>query len=83
MNCAHAILLAFVYVACVLSPTAAGAAEQLPSVPPIPGEYHTIDQLWAGIDPTADPLDVQVVEQWSADGIDYRKLYFTCFGGRP
>ena len=53
------------------------AADEQEPAPEIPGEYQTIDQLWAGVDPTADPLDVQVVEQWSADGIDYRKLYFT------
>jgi dienelactone hydrolase len=53
------------------------AAQQDKVAPEIPGEYQTIDQLWAGIDPTAEPLDVQVVEQWSAEGIDYRRLYFT------
>ena len=54
-----------------------GAVEQQSPSPDIPGEYKTIDQLWAGIDPAAHPLDVQAIEQWSADGIDYRRLYFT------
>ncbi|MEI6914718.1 MAG: acetylxylan esterase, partial [Armatimonadota bacterium] len=34
-------------------------------------------ELWAGYDPTAVPLDIQVVEQSEQDGVRLQKVYFT------
>jgi dienelactone hydrolase len=42
-----------------------------------PGPYDTIDELWEGVDPTIDPLDIQVLDEWTSDSIHYTRLYFT------
>ena len=39
-----------------------------------PGEYDTINELWAGVDPAKDPLDTKVIEEWIAQGIAYTRL---------
>lgn len=36
----------------------------------------TVEELWADFDPRRDPLDVQVVREWDADGLRYRYVTF-------
>ncbi len=44
----------------------------------------TLDELWKGYDPRAEPLEVEVVREWTEDGITYRALLYTVgtFKGR-
>jgi len=36
------------------------------SLPPLePGKFaQTVEELWAGYDPRAEPLDVQIIREW-------------------
>ena len=67
----------------LLSATA-GAAE---SFPPLAGGAppQNLTELWQGYDPTAEPLDVQVVREWNADGITTQLLTYHVgtFKGQP
>ncbi len=38
---------------------------------------RTTEELWADIDPAAEPLDVAVVKEWEEEGISYRYLLYT------
>jgi dienelactone hydrolase len=40
-------------------------------------KIETIDELWAGFDPRALPLDVEVVKSWDEGDIHLEMLYFT------
>ena len=49
---------------------------------------ETIDtpqQVWAGFDPRQEPLDIEKLKEWSAEGVHYRKFYFTAerYEGEP
>ena len=67
---------------CLMLGAAAGAGAQekpapAPAVHDHPGEYDTVEQLWAGVDPEAEPLEIQVLDEWTSDSIHYTRLYFT------
>jgi len=49
------------------------------SLPPlIDGKAPTnLDQLWAGYNPSKEPLETQVVREWQEGGITYRYVVFT------
>jgi len=34
-------------------------------------------EVWEGYDPTEEPLDEEVLREWTEDGVRYRELYFT------
>ena len=57
------------YLPCLLF--FAGAA--IAAGPPI----ETIDALWAGFDPRATPLDVEVVKVWDEGDVHLEMIYFT------
>lgn len=66
---------------------AAATLARADSLPALVGGQapRTLDELWAGYDPAAEPLDAQVVREWQdADGT-YRLISFTIgtFKGRP
>lgn len=42
-------------------------------VPPI----ETIEDLWAGIDPRALPLEIEVIKSWDEGDVHLEMLYFT------
>ncbi len=56
------------------------------SLPPLQGNRppQTVDELWAGYDPSVEPLETQIVRQWNEDGIIYRYVVYTIgtFKGR-
>lgn len=60
----------------------AGAARaQVPlpeSLPPLPDgkSPQTIQAVWAGYNPEAEPLDVEVAEEWEQDGVVMRLLRY-------
>lgn len=37
---------------------------------------HTYEELWADIDPRAEPLDVEVLKEWEEDGVVLRVLRY-------
>lgn len=54
--------------------------------PPLEGPPpQTFHELWRGYDPSAEPLDVQVIHEWHADGITTQLLtyHIGTFKGRP
>jgi dienelactone hydrolase len=57
------------------------------SFPPLVGgpPPQNVAELWQSYDPTAEPLDVQVVHEWQADGITTQLLtyHIGTFKGRP
>ena len=57
------------------------------SFPPLAGgpPPQTFDELWQGYDPAAESLDVQVVDEWQADGITTQLLTYHVgtFKGQP
>ena len=57
------------------------------SFPPLAGgpPPQNVAELWQSYDPTAEPLDVQVVHEWQADGITTQLLtyHIGTFKGRP
>ena len=55
----------------LLSPTAAHAP------PPGDASIATIGRLWAGFDPRAVPLDVEVVKFWDEGDVHLETVYFT------
>ena len=42
-----------------------------------PAAIHSIDELWAGFDPRALPLDVEVVKAWDEGDVHLETIYFT------
>ena len=53
--------------------TAAAAADPPPKDAPV----ATVEQLWAGFDPRAVPLDVEVVKAWDEGDVHLETVYFT------
>ena len=54
---------------------ASRAADTLP--PLVDGKVpQTFDELWAGYDPRAEPLDVEVVKAWEEDGVVCRVVRY-------
>src|SRR3954468_18389439 len=45
--------------------------------PPKAGAITTIEQLWAGFNPRAVPLDVEVVKAWDEGDVHLETVYFT------
>ena len=71
-------------LACLLLVAHATAGE---SFPPLEGREppQNLTELWDGYDPTAEPLEVEVVREWEADGIVSQMLIYTVgtFKGEP
>ena len=46
--------------------------------PPLTNEVapRNFDELWAGFDPRAEPLDVEVLKEWEADGVVLKVLRY-------
>jgi dienelactone hydrolase len=74
MNHGPAIVRVCIALATLLTP--AGADSPAPSGP---------QELWAGYDPRAEPLEMRTISQWSEHGAHYRELEFTAMrhGGAP
>ena len=45
----------------------------------------SVDELWEGYDPRAEPLNVEVDREWTEDGVDYRYVLYSIgtFKGKP
>ena len=69
-------------LALILLQTTAWSADSLPLLKQTP---QGVDQLWAGYDPRAEPLSVEVVRQWREDGLVLRYICYTVgtFKGKP
>jgi hypothetical protein len=53
------------------------AQETLP--PLVEGKApQTHEELWAGYDPRAEPLDVEVLKEWEEDGGEWQNLVLSC-----
>lgn len=37
---------------------------------------QTVDELWAGYDPTAEPLETEILHQWEEDGVTLRVVRY-------
>lgn len=46
---------------------------------------QSVDELWQGFDPRSEPLDVDVVREWTEDGATYRYVLYSIgtFKGKP
>ena len=42
-----------------------------------PSPPQTVQDVWAGYDPRALPLEIEVTREWVERGVRYRKFYFT------
>jgi len=40
------------------------------------GVPQTVDELWAGFDPQAEPLDIEVLKEWEEDGVVLKVLRY-------
>lgn len=73
-------LLAIVSVAFLPSARAADAiAPPLKdSLPPLTNELapRNFEELWAGFDPRAEPLDVEILKEWEQDGVMLKVLRY-------
>lgn len=51
---------------------------QTDSIPPLKDgkSPQTIEEIWAGFDPRAEPLDVQVIKEWEEDGVILKALRY-------
>lgn len=49
------------------------------------GVPESVEALWAGVDPRAEPLDIEVVKEWQEGGVTTRYLIYTVctHGGEP
>lgn len=49
------------------------------TLPPLKGEAppQSVEELWAGYDPDAEPLEVKVVKEFERDGVTIRMLTYT------
>lgn len=54
----------------------AGYAQE--TLPPIANEDapHNFEEVWSGFDPRAEPLDVEILEEWEEDGVVLRIVRF-------
>ncbi|BBH23543.1 hypothetical protein Back11_48880 [Paenibacillus baekrokdamisoli] len=41
------------------------------------GEMLTPEQVWKDYDPSREPLEVEVLKQWTEDGNGFKEMYFT------
>src|SRR6478752_10892717 len=64
---------------------AAAATATAADPPPKDTSITTIERLWAGFDPRAVPLDVEVVKAWDEGDVHLETVYFTgeVFEGEP
>jgi cephalosporin-C deacetylase-like acetyl esterase len=48
------------------------------TLPPIQGQQmpQTHDELWAGFDPRAEPLDVEILQEWEEEGVVLQVLRY-------
>jgi len=48
------------------------------TLPPLEGKPapQTFDEMWAGFDPRAEPLDVEVLKEWEEDGVILKVLRY-------
>jgi len=81
-------MVRFVQLACaLLICTIVVPLSAAESFPPLAGgpPPQNVAELWQSYDPTAEPLDVQVVHEWQADGITTQLLtyHIGTFKGRP
>ncbi len=67
-------LIAFGLMAAGLCLTSASHAEE---PQPAATTFRTIDDLWAGFDPHALPLEVETIKAWDEDDIHLETIYFT------
>ena len=76
----HPVITAFVLCAGISLALAGESFPPLNGPPP-----QTFRELWQGYDPTTEPLDVQVVHEWQANGITTQLLtyHIGTFKGRP
>src|SRR5580704_4529018 len=37
----------------------------------------TPEKVWQGFDPREEPLDIEVLKEWTEDGANYKEMYFT------
>ncbi len=44
---------------------------------PMCAAEKTIDDVWAGVDPRAEALDIEVLRKWTENGAAYTEMYFT------
>src|SRR5262245_43953371 len=51
----------------------------LPYSRPVGGQqsYNSIQELWAGIDPHRDPLEIETLQDWNEGSLHFCRLYFT------
>lgn len=54
---------------------AVGAEETLPPLTGGPAP-QTVEELWAGFDPRAEPLEVEVLKEWEEDGVVLKVLRY-------
>src|SRR5688572_27156784 len=45
--------------------------------PSFANEITTPAEVWAGFDPRAEPLEVEVLKEWDEHGAHYREFFFT------
>ena len=55
------------------------------SLSPLNSAPQSVEQLWAGYDPRAEPLEVNVVREWQEDGLTLRYITYSIgtFKGSP
>ena len=39
--------------------------------------YGSVQELWAGVDPRRDPLEIESVREWTEEGLHFQQLHFT------
>lgn len=75
MKINHPLLRLLSFLLLLTSPSFSAFSETLPpldgSAPP-----QTWEQLWAGFDPRAEPLDVEILKEWEEDGVVLRVLRY-------
>ena len=66
----------------ICSNVVATSADSLPRLSVAP---QNVEQLWAGYDPRAEPLDVRIVREWQEDGLTLRYVVYAIgtFRGKP
>jgi len=69
-------------LALMSSNTVASSEDSLPRLRVAP---QNVEQLWAGYDPRAEPLDVRVVREWQEDGLTLQYVIYSMgtFRGKP
>ena len=63
----------FATILCALLAATASATE----LPKLAAPIKTVEELWAGFDPRATPLDVEVVKAWDEGDVHLEMVYFT------